>query len=242
MKIYFDESYPQNKNKLILGCLSVSEGERKRLHKKFLEIKRDHNLTSELKYSKINSLNKLEAAKKAITEFFNATTATFVACVTPYSHEDFKLTAESDIGNKRVGIYVHYAKEIIFTSISPNQNVTLFIDEEERIAKTKLYAKLKSAKLKNGSKIIAVIPVNSKYENNCLIQLCDLLTGGVLQNLFPAPKEDSIKRQYGKFFAETSGIKDWTKSKSNKKFHLKHRQLPNFSVMYRRKKTKKSHS
>lgn len=236
MKAFFDESYPTGKPKLILGFLYTSDTNEEKLKKKINAIKRNRGIAKEIKYSELYSNNKLETAKEIVGEFFSYAAPRFRACVIPYAEEDLK-SIPGKLENKRVGVYVDSAQKLILGTLPGNQAVKVYPDEETRIARTKLYRKLKKAKLTNGTKIEEVMPVKS--HTKAMMQVCDLLTGAVLQNLYPSnSKTGKHKKEFGAFVANQLGVTDFSKSfsKSNGKFSVHYWKVPSF----RSKKQKKS--
>lgn len=245
MKAYLDESYPGNKSKLILGGLFLSNNARSSLFHIMHDIKAKYGITGELKYVDIYGENKLNAAKEIIETVMQTKSAQFVAYIIPYSSQALQESPGIGLSNRRIGLYVHYAYDLVRRHTPKESIIDVFCDREERIAKTKLYKKLKNAKIDNGAIIRGVTPVDSKSDQHCIVQITDLLTGAVLQNIFPSTSiNGKYKMEFAKHFSTLSKIDAWDKSSTvlGGKVIIKYQQAPDFNGMKWRRKHKKSRS
>lgn len=234
MKVYLDESYPTTQEVVILGALFVPKGADKYLHHAFLEIKRKHGISKELKYSTIKSNKQLRAAKQAIKLFLKSSDPYLRVCIVPYGAEDLKPLPgkRKDLHRKRVYIYSHAAKELVLSHLLKDKKADLIMDEEDRIKGGRFSKEIKVAKTRNGSRIISVTQVHSHRDDTCLVQLCDLLIGAILQNLYPSnSKTGKIKNNLGIYFAKETGIKSFSKRRikfKKSKIKISKWKLPSF--------------
>jgi len=246
MKIYFDESYPSSKEKIILGALFLSDSAHRYLHKKFKKIKENYGIKGEIKYSTLYSNKYLKIAKEIIQKYFNTTYPYFRSCILPYTATGLAKIPGTNLNQKRIGIYVDSAKKLILGNLPAVYNTEVYVDEETRIAKTKFYLRLEKAKAPSGGKIKLVKPVKSEMESNHLIQVCDLLTGAIKQNLYPTnTKKGRFKKQFGGFVKSLSGApnfrnsywarvrKSTNKKRRHNKLLISYWSVPNFRK-YRR--------
>jgi hypothetical protein len=255
MKVYFDESYPTDAKIMILGALFLPNNTASFLHKKILTIKNKKNITGELKYSKIQSKRQLGAAKEIVDNFFAMKDGYFRASILPYNERGLSLLTGGNLDKKRVGIYADSATKLIINNVSLDSACDVFMDEESRLEKVKFHEKLKKIKLQNGTKLNSVTAVKSHHDGSSLMTLCDLLTGGILQNLYPSKSESEkskFKKEFGKYYLSKVDIEDfgeetWNKIKTswarkkNMKVHIGYWHIPDFAK-YIYRKSKKSRS
>lgn len=207
-----------------------------------------HRVSEELKYAELNRLRKLEAAKE-IFDLFKKTKRTifFRACVLPYSSTGLENVPGASLNQKRVRIYGHSAKILVLSHLPRNKEAILYMDKEDRIERTKFKSKVCKAKATKGGKIKSVISVDSKNESTPLIQLCDLLTGVILQELYPTnTKKGRFKRQWKEYVSKKLGIviKGNARKVKNKdgKFSVSFQKMPNLylipKIMKRKQKSR----
>lgn len=242
MIVYLDESYPDDQSILILGCLFLENKAHNRLRNKIREIKRNYNFPGEFKYNKILNKKTLSVAKKAVKVFLKEKNASFIACVVPYSHTKLQNIKGKNKSEKRTRIYVDSAENILLGYIKDSDDTQVFFDKEERISKTKLHARLLNLQTVGKNKIKSVTFVDSKDETKCPIQICDLLTGCVKQNLFPSQSlKGKFKREFSKYTLNSLNIsncssKFWNKNKKSinhkkyVKFYISYFDLPRYTL------------
>ncbi len=226
MIVYIDESYPDNQEKVILGALLVGKNEHSRFTSKIRDIKKKSKYFDEIKYSQINSKATLIVAKKMIKAYSESQNSFYRACIIPYSATKLEFVPGLDTNQKRVFVYTNSAKHLILANLPANTMSEIYFDEEERIKKTKLFSRLLKTRSIKGGKIVAVYSINSSDESRCLLQVCDLLTGAIKQDLYPTNTTKSrYKREFSKFVLDTFTVKGcdeqyWVKSlkKDNHKF------------------------
>lgn len=241
MIVYVDESYADNQEKIILGALFVGVAEHKRLTARIREIKHNAKFAGEIKYSQINDNTRFQVARKMAAAFFASENAYFCACIIPYSATKLEKFEGVDTNQKRVNIYTDSAKKLILGNLPINSTSNIYFDQEDRIKKTKLFPKLKKSKSVNGSKIAEVYFTKSDDESRCVLQICDILTGAIKQNLYPSNTEKSkFKRKYSSLVLKTAGIKGckeefWrngSKGKNHKihqKFYISYFKIPKYT-------------
>lgn len=244
MKIYFDESYPGNQEKMILGALFLSDGANKFLSDEFRKIKKKYGITSELKYTELDRKKRIDAAKECVNLILNSKrTVYFRACILPYSNTGLNTIPGTNLHTKRVGMYSLSAKTLVLSNLPPDESADLIMDKEDRIERTKFKKKIKKATASKGGKITSVVQVDSKAIATELIQICDLLTGSVLQCLYPTnTKKGRFKKEFGAFVADAFNIEITDKKKkvksSDNKFSVGFWKLPNVAVLRRHHKQK----
>jgi len=212
MKVYFDESYPHTQEIMILGSLFLSNEANKYLHKEFLKLRAEKKYNKELKYSKIRTKKDLEFAKEAISLFLKSKMPYYRASILPYNEEGLKSINGENVYSKRVTAYSHSAKGLVLDNLLPNQNADLIMDREDRIARSKFKDKILKAKAALGGKVVSVAHVDSRKENTNLVQICDILTGAILQNLRPSKGTNGSgkrKRELGEYYKKETGINDF---------------------------------
>jgi len=253
MKVYFDESYPQDANIMILGALFLPNRTARYLHKKVLEIKKKYKITGELKYATIESKKQLDAAKEILDEFFAMRDGYFRAGILPYDEKGLGKITGIPLDKKRIRIYADSATKLIVNNVTEGASVEVYMDEESRLEKVKFYDKLMIVKLQDGTTIKSVIPVKSHHDGNCLMVLCDLLTGGIKQNLYPTKnrrrRRSKFKLEFEKYYLSLVGKKDFKEEtwkdiktsharKINMKVHVGYWHVPDFEKYFKRKKAK----
>lgn len=248
MKIYFDESYPEVQDKMILGALFISDLGNKYISESFKGIKAKYNIVGELKYADLDRLKKLDAAKEALGLLKGTKRIVyFRSCVLPYSGTGLATIPGASLNQKRVSIYGYSAKTLVLSHLQPNRKAHLYMDREDRIERTKFKTKILKAKATKGGKIDSVISVDSKDESTALVQLCDLLTGAIKQSLYPTnTKKGRFKKQWAEFVAQEFGIViDGTVARvqsSNKKFDVSFHKVPNMYLAMKMMKKRKQKS
>ena len=227
MIVYIDESYPDNLDKVILGALFVGINEHKSLHSKIRKIKTKYKFYREIKYSQLVDKTRFIIAKKMISEFAETNNSFFRSSVIPYSATKLSNFYGQDTNQKRINIYTDSAKKLILGNLPKDTTSDIYFDEEDRIKKTKLFKRLKKARSAKGGKIRDVYFTQSSDESRCVLQVCDLLTGAIKQNLYPNLTVTSrLKREFSEFALNTFNIKDcsssYWKRNSKQKNHKKH--------------------
>lgn len=247
--VYFDESYPTNPEILILGSLFLPKSASRYLHKKLLLIKKAHGIIGELKYTKLNSKRQYDAAAEIVDLFFTMRDGYFRSIVIPYDEKRLAKISDGELDKKRLGLYVDSATKLIINNLEQMTEANIFMDEERRLEKIKFHNKLAKIRPFN-AKINSVTAVKSHHDGNCLMQLCDLLTGGILQDLYPTEgKRGRYKKQFGEFLRSKVELLDFkektwekitiTKARKTKmKIHLGYWQVPDFTKYNKRKKAK----
>jgi hypothetical protein len=135
MKVYLDESYPAQKDVLILGALITSNNARSGLFHIMHDIKAKYGISGELKYSEIFGDNRLKAVKEIVDNVLQSRSAKFIAYVIPYSASSLNEPPGIKLSNARIGLYVHYAYELVYKNIPENSTVDVFCDKEELLQK-----------------------------------------------------------------------------------------------------------
>lgn len=197
MLVYFDESYPDNRSVMILGALFLSNHAATVLRENFLKLKRTEKYSSELKYSEMTSNNDYILSKLAFDTFFNMQMPYFCATILPYSSTGLTDAEGSSLYEKRVNVYSDSAKKLVRCNLPVDERANLFMDQEERIEKTKFASKIKKMNPHYGARVVSAEFVKSHDEAQCLMQICDLLTGSIKQWISPTfGKKSKYKRKF----------------------------------------------
>lgn len=153
-------------------------------------------------------------------------------------------------------LYADSATKLIINNVAHGASVDVYMDEETRLEKVKFYDKLVKVRLPNGDLIKSVTSVKSHLDGNCLMVLCDLLTGGILQNLYPTrgnSKKSKRKKAFTKYYISKLEEEDFKEDtwksikasrarKSQMKVHVGYWHVPDFKKYFERKRSKKAKS
>ncbi len=244
MIVYFDESYAC-KEKLLLGALFLpSKRERAWLHCAFRKVKQkeefwDNNgVLKEIKYSKIDTPKKLRVAKKAIDLFSRCQESYFRACVVPYNEEELKKVGRQKgvpLKLKEAMLYTKSTYLLIRNTIPGVRNASLMMDEITR-ANGDRFDEIIRYKLANGDDAIFnhIGYISSKAEETHTIQICDLLLGAILNELYPTKgKRGNRKNEFREYVKKKINLpslgEDYWKNFTKAKAEAKH---PKYTVRY----------
>lgn len=173
-----------------------------------------------------------------VDTFIESKNTFFCSCIIPYSATKLVHYSGIDTNQKRIKIYSDGAKLLILNNIPKDANCDIYFDEEDRIKKTKLYSKLLKAKPVHGGNILSVQPTISSDESRNVLQLCDILTGAIKQNLYPSnTNKSALKREFSAYVLKENGLEGcgeeyWKKSQKRKnhklhtKFYISHFEIP----------------
>lgn len=171
--------------------------------------------------------------------FLNMEMPYFCCTILLYSTTALSSVPGTNLNNKRVGIYVDSAKKLVRSNLPPNQRVHLFMDQEERIARTKFVSRMKKMNPIRGSKVVNIEFVDSGSQEHCLMQICDLLTGAIKHWIAPGfGRKSKYKKEFALYVMKELGIttcsravKSKPKAKSGKnKVCLSYWKVPNFRI------------
>lgn len=235
MIVYFDESYSPAMDIVIFGAVFLGKNSHRKLRNVFIEIKKKHKLKGkELKYSKLDSRNKTDAAKEIIAKFFEFSQPYFRACIVPYSNTGLSKIPGTSLGQKRVDVYVSSATTLILNNIGTAYKSELYLDEEQKIAKTKLLQKLERIRPQSGGRVKSAIQIKSNDEIANVLQITDLLLGAVYQGIHRSNSRSSrYKAELSDYVAELAGFPNYQKTYWNKgRLSDLKRKHPKFCLSY----------
>lgn len=245
MLIYFDESYDNEHQYLILGALFNPHP--KFLHRNLSQIKKKYNYISqdgtlrEIKYNYVTNKKKYLVAKSAIDAFFESTS--WFRCIVI----EQKLVDLNRFGKKwekdkikKARLYKKFAELLISHNTENVFNAIMLVDKltrcngDEFIEIMKQEFCLPYGKHSPDSKIPTlkdVIEIPSHLEQYQVIQSADILMGCVLNNLKPTVKKE--KNELRKYLIAKMRIKDLlpeTWAKYSKTYVEKY--WPKFNIWY----------
>ena len=220
MIIYFDESYDEKHEYLLLSTLFNPH--HKFLHRRFSEIKKKYNYYAqngklrEIKYSYVTNSYKLQIAKEAVDIFFESTS--WFRCVVI----EQKLIDWDRFGKrwepekiKKARLYKKFAELLLSHNTVNIFNATLFVDPLTRccydqfIEITKQEFCLPYGKHSVGSDkptLRDVREVPSDLEEYQVNQINDILMGCILNNLKPTKKP--FKNELREYLIKKLNVKD----------------------------------
>lgn len=210
MVIYFDESYDISGRYFLLGALFNPHP--KSLHRQLTIIKHKNNFLDsrgnfkEIKYSNCRTNYHYNIYTEIVDAFAKSTS--WFRCIVVNKKildlEKFGRTKESK-SLKFARAYKKFAELLIGANASSIYNATLLVDNLTR-CKGDEFVKVmqqefsvpfyKYSKDKAVPTIKKILSVDSKREQYQLIQVCDLLTGCVLNSLVPTSKYKNMIRDY----------------------------------------------
>jgi len=202
MLVYLDEAYKSNKT-LFLGALFLpSKAPRIKLHRDFLELKKEldyvdsKGLSKEIKYNFVRNKAKLNLSTKAIKLFARTEDAFFRVCCIDYDEK--KLNNHQKATPKKIREAIRYTKATILlmkNNLKTTKNGVLLMDDLTR-ARGDRFDQLIQYRLGEGpnKKFNYIGYVDSKQESNHTIQIADLLLGSVLNEHHPTqnPHKNSL--------------------------------------------------
>lgn len=246
MLIYFDESYDNNHYYLLLGALFSLHP--RYLHRKLLEIKKKNNYfeqdgsLKEIKYNDCYRKEDFTVAREAIDAFMESTSWYRCIAIDQKNKMDlhyFGRPFESD-PIKKARAYKKFAELLIKHNTENIYNGVLLTDNIKRCNGDEFIERMKeifcvplkyhsSGKFHPTLKHIA--EVSSKLEQYQVLQICDLLTGCVLNNLFPT--KNFYKNEIRKYLVQLVKVdsllpKDW--NRYSKTFAEEY--YPKFNIWY----------
>ena len=198
---------------LLLGAVFIfGESNVVSLRNKIKQMKIANNFTKdngdlrEIKYNKILSPKDLNVAKQAIDMFFGSTNTFFRCCVVPWKKSDLaRFGKRTDLEKlKKAILYTNLTKKFIKLWIGDFKNVSLIYDnlvrcrgdEFEKIILENFGPKDRFGRRVLEPKIKAAVGIQSDLENNNIVQIADLLTGCVLNNIKPSSGRKNSVRDY----------------------------------------------
>ncbi|MBI4743294.1 MAG: DUF3800 domain-containing protein [Actinobacteria bacterium] len=199
MLIYFDESYDQNHDYLLLGALFNPHS--RYLHKELSTIKNKANFRDkngsfkEIKYSNCKNKEYYQMCKLVIDSFMKST-SWFRAIVIRQEliNYDFFGKPNEPEKIKKARAYKKFAEMLISFNTENLVNGVLLVDDLTRCDEDKFIEVMKDVFAtpncnhsleKSTPTLKEILPVESKKEQYQVIQICDLLLGCILNNLYP---------------------------------------------------------
>lgn len=232
MLIYFDESYDQEHQYLLLGALFNPHP--KFLHREFLEMKKKYNYLDkdgkalEIKYSNCTSKQREKMSCEAI-DIFMRSTSYFRAIVIDQGVMDLdrfgKKNEEKKI--KMARAYKKFAELLLSHNTENIYNGVLLTDELTRCQGDKFMEIMKRdfclvdgqhCNDKHKPTLKDIIDIKSHIEEYQVNQINDILLGSILNNLKPTTKE--YKNNLRKHLIKRLGVKNllpetWNKYSKN---------------------------
>lgn len=246
MLIYFDESYDTpNFRYLLLGALFNPHP--RFLHRCLTEIKRKNNfiinggVLGEIKYNYCKTQRDYEVCRRAIDAFFESTS--WFRCIV-IKQEDFDLNRfgkpyEQD-KIKRARAYKKFAELLICHNTENIHGGVLLTDQLTRCSKDLFIEKMNDLFCASGKEysenkkiptLTRVEEIPSHLEQYQVLQLCDLLMGCILNNIFPTKnKFKNLIREYliTKLGVKNLLVESWEKYSKN----LVETVYPKFNIWY----------
>lgn len=220
MIIYFDESYDEKHEYLLLSTLFNPH--HKFLHRKLSKAKRHYNYVGkhgqlrEIKYSYVDDNYRLKIAKSAIDIFFESTS--WFRCVVI----EQKLVDLNYFGNswepdkiKKARLYKKFAELLLSHNTINIYNATLFVDKLTRCRGDQFIELMKQEfclpygkhSVDSGKPTLRdVRDVASHLEEYQVNQINDILMGCILNNLKPTKKP--FKNQLRDYLIEKLSVSD----------------------------------
>lgn len=200
MLIYFDESYDDQRKYLILGALFNPHP--RALHQKITELKQKYGLARaggrsvEIKYSTINTQERFDACSELI-RIFSQSTSWFRCVVIEQALlnlDRFGTPSDPD-ALKMARAYKRFCEMLISSNTRTLVNGVLLCDALTRCRGDRFIEVMKDAFSvpgqrcsmgKNLPTLREIKEVQSDIDHYQVLQLCDLLTGCVLNSLIPS--------------------------------------------------------
>ena len=210
MVIYFDEIYDISGKYFLLGALFNPHP--KSLHRQLTIIKHKNNFLDakgafkEIKYSNCITSYHLNMYKEVVDAFAKST-SWFRCIVVDKRILDLDKfgSAKETKSLKFARAYKKFAELLIGANASTIYNATLLVDDLTRckgdefvdvMQKEFSVPFIKYSKNKAIPTIKRILSVDSKKEQYQLLQICDLLTGCVLNSLVPTNKHKNMLREH----------------------------------------------
>ncbi len=198
-----DESYDNAHTYLLLGALFNSHP--KYLHRRLTEIKRSHHFVDErgalkeLKYRDCRTKRRYHMATEVIDAFFEST-SWFRCIAIEQARIDLSRFGKPHENNsiKRARAYKKFAELLVAHNTENVQGGVLLADDMTRCNGDEFRARMADAfsepgtgwsRGKDGPTLRHIAEVDSSVEQYQVLQICDLLLGCVLNNLFPTSNE-----------------------------------------------------
>lgn len=211
MLIYFDESYDDQHKYLLLSALFNPHP--KFLHRKITEIKRKYNFIRqdgtlyEIKYNYCKTSKYYDIAKEVIDTFFESTS--WFRCIA-INQTNFDLNYFGRLNEpekiKKARAYKKFAELLIAHNTEKTYMGVLLTDKLTRCKKDEFVEIMKNIFCipdygysvgKKAPTLVRIEEVSSYLEQYQVLQVCDLLMGCVLNNLFPTKnKFKNLIREY----------------------------------------------
>lgn len=220
MLIYFDESYDNGHQYLLLGALFNPHP--KFLHRRLSEVKKKHNYFShngtlrEIKYNYVTNDKKLQIAKSAIDIFFESTS--WFRCIVIEQNlielNRFGQRWESE-KIKKARLYKKFAELLISHNTENIFNAVLLVDELTRCNEDEFIEIMKQEFCLPYGKhsVTSIIPtlkdvseIQSDLEQYQVNQIGDILMGCILNNLIPT--QNKLKTQIREYLVAKLGVKN----------------------------------
>lgn len=220
MLIYFDESADGAHSYLLLSA--IFNPHPKYLHRLVTEIKRKHGLVRkdrallEIKYNYCKKERHFQAAREIVDAFFTSTS--WFRCIAieeskvdwgrfgkPYEPDKIK---RARMYKKFCELLIAHNTENVYQSVLLTDHLTRchgdeFVERMKEIFCTPNHAHSAG---KSSPTIIRIEEVDSSLEQYQLLQVCDLLMGCVINNLFPT--KNKYKNQIREYLVKKIGVAD----------------------------------
>lgn len=220
MLIYFDESYDNNHEYLLLGALFNPHP--KFLHREFLQIKRDYGYIGrdgralEIKYHNCSSKQRQDLCCRAV-DIFMRSTSYFRAIVIDQSIMDIDRFGKKseDTKIKMARAYKKFAELLLSHNTKDIYNGVLLTDELTRCNGDKFIEIMKQDFCSTDGKhcddkyrptLREITDIHSNLEEYHVNQINDILLGCILNNLKPTSKE--YKNNVRQYLVKNLGVKD----------------------------------
>ena len=244
MIIYFDETYDNGHDYLILAALFNPS--HRSIHRAFMRQKRllgfcnADGTTKELKYTLIKRQNVLEMARRAVDVFVNSDS--FFRCIvidqSRMDVDHFGKPQEPE-SLKRARAYKKFAELLIARNCGKVTDATLLVDELTRCKGDKFIERMKDEfciPFQSHSQTAApvltdVMEIRSHLDQYHVNQINDVLAGCVLNNLKPA--QNDFKNAIRNYLINKLGVADLLESTWGRfNFKLSQTVYPKFNIWY----------
>ena len=251
MLIYFDESYDNNHEYLLLGALFNPHS--KFLHRELSESKRNKGFVTklgelkEIKYSKCSLHLPQQVAKAAIDSFIKST-SWFRCIVIHQGGRSFDLNYFGKLSEpeaiKKARAYKKFAELLIGYNTQDVHNAVLLTDRLKRCSGDLFLELIRQefsvpysgySKRSSLPTLGIVDAVDTSLEQYQVGQVCDILLGCVLNNL--CPTQNWMKNELREYLAKALSVPDFLPISWQKytKYNIE-RYYPKFNVWYWRPK------
>ena len=216
MLIYFDETYDSNHTYLVLGALFNPHS--KFLHRRLTAIKKSHNFFTadrkfeEIKYNSCYSEDRFKVCKEAVDAFLESTSWYRAIVIKDLDLNYFGKPHELE-NIKKARAYKKYAEMLISSNTKHIVNGVLLTDELTRCNGDEFIEKMKETFCIPGSEfswgkkdptLKDVMDVRSDKDEYQVMQVCDLLSGCIINEQFPT--KNPWKNEIRKYLLKNLGL------------------------------------